>query len=310
MESQLRRVLGSEFLERAFRIGSFAEQRQCRLYLVGGAVRDAVLLTPSVDIDFVVEGDAVKFVRELAQCWTTIFPTDPNPLKPVVFPKYGTAKLSFAQPLLPGLTHLDFASSRLEHYPVSGGAPVVVSGDIHSDLSRRDFSANALALAFGSSGELSIVDRFRGLEDIENRELRILHSDSFVDDPARLIRGLRFVTRLGFSFEEHTQRLFTAALEGEYLKRLPPLRFLDELRKSLEENDREAVLDVLMQQGVIAQLHPQLRWFGADSTKGWSEATNWKERFRALAADLSDEQLEAVLTGWGVKQSLESWLTK
>tara|TARA_B100000073_G_scaffold307854_1_gene278490 strand:+ start:1197 stop:2459 length:1263 start_codon:yes stop_codon:yes gene_type:complete len=166
-----------------------------RVALVGGGVRDGLLhLLDGVpwrgcrDLDFLVEGDAVALAEAL---FLRVGPERITRLQ--IHRSYGTAELE-----LDGLL-VDFASARLESYPSPGANPVVTSGDLESDLERRDFSVNAMAIVLGvSSLEEGLVDPHAGLQDLEARELSFLHRTSVADDPTRVVRAARYATRLGF----------------------------------------------------------------------------------------------------------------
>lgn len=179
-----------------------------KLFYIGGIVRDELLGRESLDVDITYVGNAIEYCSKFGEVVQ-------------VNPDFGTVRV--AMPSHPSLcnTHspigtmdevtVDFASTRSESYPQKGHLPVVekIGCSLKEDVMRRDFTINALAKSV-TTGE--IVDYVGGLEDLKNKKLRVLHDESFIDDPTRIIRGLKFATRFGFELEEHTKKL-----QDEYL---------------------------------------------------------------------------------------------
>jgi tRNA nucleotidyltransferase (CCA-adding enzyme) len=161
------------------------------VYLVGGAVRDLLLGRPRSDIDIVVEGDAAALAERLGAGAL------PNP-------RFGTAKVE-----LEG-HGVDIAAARSESYPRPGALPDVRPGaDLATDLARRDFTINAMAIPLG--GETALIDPHGGRRDLEAGVLRVLHGRSFVDDPTRALRAARYAARFGLALDPETERLLRAA---------------------------------------------------------------------------------------------------
>jgi tRNA nucleotidyltransferase (CCA-adding enzyme) len=157
------------------------------VYLVGGAVRDLLLGRPRTDVDLVVEGDAAALADRLG---------GPE----VEHERFGTVKVEIDG------HEVDIASARSETYASPGALPSVQPGaNVDADLARRDFTINAMAIPLG--GEPRLLDPFGGREDLEQGQLRVLHDDSFVDDPTRVIRAARYAARFGFALEPGTERL-------------------------------------------------------------------------------------------------------
>lgn len=179
-----------------------------KLFYIGGVVRDELLGRESLDVDITYVGNAIEYCSKFGEVVQ-------------VNSDFGTVKVAI--PSHPSLcdTHspigtrgevtVDFASTRSESYPKKGHLPVVekIGCSLREDVMRRDFTINALAKSV-TTGE--IVDYVGGLEDLKNKKLRVLHDESFIDDPTRIIRGLKFATRFGFELEEHTKKL-----QDEYL---------------------------------------------------------------------------------------------
>ena len=159
------------------------------LYYIGGVVRDEILGAKSFDIDLTYNGDAIEFAKSIE---------DAEILQ--INEPFGTVRIKVAG------EEIDIASTRSESYPDKGHLPVInkTGCSLKEDVMRRDFTVNALAKST-LSGE--IIDYTGGLEDIKNKTLRVLHDESFIDDPTRIVRGLKFAVRFGFELDEHTKQL-------------------------------------------------------------------------------------------------------
>jgi tRNA nucleotidyltransferase (CCA-adding enzyme) len=181
------------------------------VWIVGGAVRDALLGRDPRDLDLVVEGDAAEVARRLGE-------------EPLLHERFGTATANGA---------VNLAAARRERYEQPGALPEVELGaPIAEDLARRDFTVNAIAVRL-ADGELQAVPG--ALEDLATRRLRVLHDGSFLDDPTRLLRLVRYAARLRFQIEKTTRELAFAAVDGGALATVTPSRLGNELRLLLEE---------------------------------------------------------------------------
>ena len=179
------------------------------LYYVGGVVRDEILDIPCFDVDFCYEGNAIGFAKNL------------NIIK--INPDFGTVRVQSEE------GEIDIASTRTETYPKAGHLPVVkeIGCSLKEDLKRRDFTINALAK---NTLNNEIIDYFNGLNDIKNKKLRVLHDNSFIDDPSRIIRGLKFAVRFDFELEEETKKL-----QDEYLRNINYDMSYHRIKKELKE---------------------------------------------------------------------------
>jgi tRNA nucleotidyltransferase (CCA-adding enzyme) len=218
-------------------VGKHAQALGQSLYLVGGVVRDLLLGYPSLDIDLVVEGDAIALAQQATEIGST---------KATLHPRFGTAKLSL------GDFVIDLASARKETYDKPGALPTVTPGTVRDDIFRRDFSINAMAisLAPGSYGQL--IDPYRGREDLEQRLIRILHARSFTDDATRILRAIRYEQRLGFELEQQTAQLLERDIV--MLDTISGDRIRHELESILKERYPENVLNRLRRLGVLKRL--------------------------------------------------------
>lgn len=231
-----------------------AGERRLAVYMVGGCVRDLLLQRRNLDIDFVVEGDAIAF----ADAIRTTYGGSMSGYRP-----FGTATWTpDAEALhLSGANgipdHIDFATARNEFYDHPTALPTIYSGSIKLDLLRRDFTINTLAMQVGPAYG-RIIDLYGGLNDLKQRQLRVLHSLSFIDDPTRILRAARFEQRLGFQLEARTESLIQPALP--MLGRITGERVRNELNLVLREAQPEAILLRLMARGALQAIHPAFRF--------------------------------------------------
>ena len=197
-----------------------AQVRGWQLYLVGGGVRDLLRSSGDeirlTDLDLVVDGVGADGAGvTIAEALRSRYPE----AKLTVHPAFQTAALVWTAGSEFGTLMIDLATARTETYPYAGANPVVRSGSIESDLRRRDFTVNAMALRLTEPKAGEVLDFYGGAEDLAARVLRVLHSESFVDDPTRIFRGARFAARLGFEFEAGTRALIESAIaSGVYPK--------------------------------------------------------------------------------------------
>ena len=257
------------------RIGAEVDRMNYAVYVVGGFVRDLMLdragANPlSLDVDIVIEGDAIAFARRMQSLYGgrviehKRFGTAKWQLKrahePVNVPKLlrGMDELADPQRMLEELpTHLDFVTARTEFYTEPTVLPTVQQGSIKLDLHRRDFTINTLALCLNPDRWGNLLDFWNGLNDLNAGLVRVLHSLSFVDDATRILRAVRYEQRFGFRIEERTLELLRDALE--LLDRVTPARIRHELERILEEEEPEKAMLRLDELYVLQTLHPDLR---------------------------------------------------
>lgn len=215
-------------------------------YLVGGYVRDALLQRPDYDVDVAVEGDAVEVATGLAE--ESGFGLE-------IHGRFGTATLE-----LPEGLHIDIVTARKESYPQPGALPVVEAGTIQDDLARRDFTINALAVPVLPGQFGSLLDPHGGVRDLRAKLIRVLHPNSFRDDPTRIFRAVKLSHRLGFKIEQGTLELVLQAVRDGALGTVSVERAVRELWLILEEEQADAMLATLEHLGVLAAIHPDLSW--------------------------------------------------
>lgn len=244
--------------------GEEAAARGLDLYAVGGFVRDLLLGQPNTDIDFVVEGDAISLTVALRRRFGgevrshERFGTGKWLLDHQAWEAIGRAAALPAEGLDRLPAHIDFASARTEFYESPTVLPEVERGSIKLDLHRRDFTINTLALRL-TPGEFGrIRDYYNGVADLKAGIIRVLHSLSFVDDPTRILRAVRFEQRFGFRIEARTLELLHDALP--LLHRLSADRLRHEFDLYLRESQPERLLGRLAHLGALRALHPALTW--------------------------------------------------
>lgn len=253
-------VLGGDTAALIQTIGHFAQEHSVNLYMVGGVVRDLLLNRPNYDIDFVVEAGskltAIAFARQLEMHYGghvsahEPFGTAKWRLAPEVAEAIGIAPESLPH-------HIDFAMSRNEFYEHPTALPTVYAGSIKLDLLRRDFTINTLAVQISPAYAAGrVLDFYGGVSDLERGLVRVLHSLSFVDDPTRILRAVRFVHRLGFQIEPRTAELIATA--RPMLRRITGERVRNELTLLFKEARPEPALIDLQTRECLTAIHPAL----------------------------------------------------
>jgi tRNA nucleotidyltransferase (CCA-adding enzyme) len=227
------------FIQKA---GDAASQLQQRLYLVGGVVRDLLLECVNLDIDMVVEGDAIKLAQTI---------NSEGRAQLITHPRFGTAKLKW------GNHSADFATARAETYARPGALPTVKPGTIKDDLARRDFTVNAMAIELNPRHFGELIDPFGGRDDLKKKQVRVLHEKSFIDDATRIWRALRYEQRLDFKIESATRLLIKRDIVN--LKIISGDRLRHELELVLKEELPEKVLRRADEMDVLVKLHPALK---------------------------------------------------
>ncbi len=234
-------------------VASLATELRTRVYAVGGFVRDLLLERPVEDLDFVVEGDAIGLAAELAERLSGTVRSHS---------KYLTASVR-----LPDGGRLDLATARRETYCRPAALPEVSQSDLKADLYRRDFTINSLAVRVTEDLQGPVVDFFGGLNDLESRVIRVLHNHSFLDDPTRILRAVRFEQRLNFTIEPGTKHLLSSALGTGIFAMAKTERLREELRLGLSESDPVRVLERLQQLKVLPTIFPGVNLRGKVATR-------------------------------------------
>jgi len=209
---------------------------------VGGPVRDLVLGRPHTDLDIAVVGDGPRFAAALAAATGGEVAAESA---------FATAKVRI------GGRTVDVATARRETYPAPAALPEVEPAGVAEDLARRDFTANAMAIALTPDDWGTLIDNHGGMGDASMRRLRVLHEQSFADDPTRILRALRYEARLGFTVEPHTLGLMIR--DAPYLGHLSPARVRVEIERILAEPARHEILRRAEERGALAGIDSSLR---------------------------------------------------
>jgi tRNA nucleotidyltransferase (CCA-adding enzyme) len=253
-------LAGLSELTPVFEAVAAASEHYDGVYLVGGTVRDILLGEPNFDVDVAVEGDAISLARAVA---------DALGGRVRAHSKFGTAVVVYGDE-----QRIDVVTARTEFYDAPAALPSVEHATIREDLFRRDFTINAMAVSLKGEDFGRLVDPFQGRRDLEAKTIRVLHNLSFIDDPTRIFRAIRYESRYGFRMDEHSQRLARGTIEMGLVGDLSSARLRDELVALLEEGDAGASILRLAELGAGTAIHPHL---AADE-----DAVELLERLREL----------------------------
>jgi tRNA nucleotidyltransferase (CCA-adding enzyme) len=226
--------------------GKVGDELGYSVYGVGGFVRDLLLRVENFDVDIVVEGDGIRFAEEFEK---------KLPCRIRTHKKFGTAIILFPDGL-----KIDVATARWEFYDSPAALPTVESASIKMDLYRRDFTINTLAIQLNPKAFGELIDFFGGVKDIKEKVIRVLHNLSFVEDPTRVFRAIRFEQRFGFQIGKHTQNLMKNAVKVGFLERLSGGRVLSELILILQEGAPFPALKRMKDFDLFHFLHPNLKF--------------------------------------------------
>lgn len=275
------------------KLGRVAEEMGYKAYLVGGSVRDMFLRRNNLDLDIVIEGDAAAFAQRFVQQEPKVGMRSHK--------KFKTAKLLFEEGLA-----VDLATARLEYYQAPAALPIVELSSLKLDLYRRDFTINTLAVSLNPAQYGELLDFFEGLKDIKERVIRVLHNLSFVEDPTRVFRAVRFEQRFGFRIGKFTEGLIKNALKVDAFKRLTGARLFGEFKLMMDEERVGDCLIRLKELKLLPLFHPKLKLNAAElaliedleEALAWYRLSfldrpirQWMVYILALADPLSDEEL-------------------
>jgi tRNA nucleotidyltransferase (CCA-adding enzyme) len=221
--------------------------------LVGGAVRDLLLGRGPRELDVVVGGDEQTFAQDAPSFARDLAARLGVPSGANEHERFGTALVEWDG------GRIDIATRRAESYPEPGALPEVRAGTPEEDLKRRDFTVNAIAVALGGTDRGALRHVPEALEDLAAGRLRVLHEQSFIDDPTRLLRLARYAARLGFEVDPATRALAEEAIAARTLETVSGARIGAELRLALGEDDAVAALVAMDDLGLLSALHPRLR---------------------------------------------------
>lgn len=273
-------------------ISKLASETEDKVYLVGGFVRDLLLRVPTKDLDIVIEGDGLKFAERLSKKLDSA--------KLVLHTPFRTASV-----ILSDGTHLDIAGTRREDYDFPGALPMVEASTIKEDLYRRDFTINAMALSLDEECFGNVIDYYGGFRDLLQGEIRFLHNLSFIDDPTRILRAVRFAARYRFALAKTTKDAIDVALEENVLSQISSERFSEELMLIFHEQKYQEMGKRLAEYGVLKA------WFGIEYPWNFSEnqdeAKRWPLEKRWLLAlkNMDDESVRGLLDRLKLNKTLQ-----
>jgi tRNA nucleotidyltransferase (CCA-adding enzyme) len=301
--------LPSRILQTLLDLGRVAEEMGMNAFVVGGFVRDLLLRHENLDIDLVVEGNAIQFARKYAEA---------RGCRNRSHQKFGTAMLIF-----PDGFKVDVATARTEYYEHPAALPTVELSSIKLDLYRRDFTINTLAVRLNPQHFAQLLDFFGGQRDLKEKTVRVLHNLSFVEDPTRVFRAVRFEKRFGFRIGKHTMNLIQSAVRLNILDKVEGRRLWHELLMLLQEKRPSLAMERLEELDLLRFVHPRM---GFPETKralfqevegalAWYEllymeeqVEHWRVYFLALLDQMNDEDVRGVLMRLGFQwRDVDRW---
>jgi len=255
--------------------GRSADAQGWKIYCVGGSVRDLLLEKNTFDLDILVEEHGLDFARIFAR------------------EEKGTLKLDrrFATDMviLRGGIKVDITTTRGEYYPEPGALPQVIPGSFEEDIRRRDFTINAMAFSLNRGEFGRLIDLTGGFVDLNARIIRVLHGDSFRDDPTRIFRAVRFQQRLGFGIEPRTEELMRTAVDLKLFEEVSPERLRHELELIFNEPDPPGAIESMARYDELRFIHPRLSYSYELKSQFYRIRNNYdwfRERFRKEAISL------------------------
>ncbi|MBW1917961.1 MAG: CBS domain-containing protein [Deltaproteobacteria bacterium] len=241
----LRERLPQRILKILHQVGRVADELGYNAYVVGGFVRDLLLRHENLDIDIVIEGDGIAFARKFAER---------HEVRVRVFHKLKTAVIIF-----PDGFKIDVATARTEYYEAPGALPIVEGSSIKMDLYRRDFTINTLAVKLNERHFGILIDFFGAQRDLKEQRISVLHNLSFVEDPTRVFRAIRFEQRFNFQISKLTASLIENAVKINFFERLSGSRLFGELKLILQEENPIPAIARMASFNLLQFIHPSLR---------------------------------------------------
>ena len=286
--------LAPAYMELVRELGQVADAMGLEAFLVGGFVRDLVMDHKNEDFDVVVEGDGIAFARRFAQV---------HGYRVHSHAEFGTAVV-----IMDDGFKVDVASARFEYYASPASLPVVETSSLKMDLYRRDFTVNTMAIQINEKAFGTLIDYFGAQRDIKAKAIRVLHNLSFVEDPTRVFRAIRFEQRYGFTIGKLTSNLIKNAVKMDFFRHLSGRRLFSELKLILEEENPLGAVNRMAGYNLLPSIHPDLE-FGTDKQElflsvkevlTWHDLQfmddsymKWAVHFLALVHGFSPEQVAA-----------------
>ncbi|HBT96825.1 MAG TPA: prohead protease [Desulfobulbaceae bacterium] len=263
-------------------IGGLADELGCKAFVVGGYVRDLLLRAPTMDIDVVIEGDGIAFAKTLAVRKNG---------RVNIHKGFATATVMYGDN-----QHIDVATARLEYYERPAALPMVEVASIKLDLYRRDFTINAMAIQLNPDHFGELIDFFNCRSDLlKRREIKVLHNVSFVDDPSRMFRAIRFEQKFGLTISAHTARLMRGAVKERLFGSSDDVRFFREMQRIFSEENPIPAIKRLAEFGLL-----QLMWPSLEGTLAGGRFMQVIEQARLAIAWFRLLYLKEEMTPWMV----------
>ncbi len=267
MADIVRRRLPAGSVQLLERLGEHGDRMGVGVHAVGGFVRDLLLNLPNLDLDITVEGDGIFFAEGFGKIYDCHVRSHHA---------FGTAVL-----VLNDGRKIDIASTRLEYYDSPGVLPTVERASLRHDLYRRDFTINTLALCLNKDRFGILLDFFGGQKDLQGKNIKVLHNLSFVEDPTRSFRAIRFEQRLQFQLEPHTEGLLRSAVRAGLVSRVGGKRLMTELIHIFNEQKPVLAVKRMAHLGLLPCIHKELR-FGSDTEQLFAEVERVLAWFQLL----------------------------
>ena len=287
-------------------ISQVANRSGVTVFAVGGFIRDLLLNIPNKDIDIVVEGDGILFANRLAEKFDARVQSHE---------RFGTSVVIF-----PDGNRIDVATARLEYYEHPAALPRVEQSSINSDLYRRDFTINSIAVKLNGENAFCLIDFFNGERDLKNKEIRVLHNLSFIEDPCRMFRSIRFEQRFGFQIGKETEDLMKVAIKKKMVGLLSGTRLLNEIILIMKEKNPLSCILRMKELRFLQSMSRQLVLNSAglqamekiERALSWVETISlprkpkkWYVYFLALFYSLEEESFEQIAERFQMKAQLK-----
>ena len=243
IKAKLKKSLPSKVYEYLLASGHIAEQMGINVYIVGGIVRDIMLGLNNLDVDLVVEENGIAFAKEMAKKYQA---------RVASHERFKTATIIFKDKF-----KIDVATARREYYEIPGSLPIVEKSSIKLDLYRRDFTINTLAVKLNDDfGQL--LDFFGGLRDIKDKKIRVLHDLSFIEDPTRILRAIRFAARFGFNIGKQTEKLIKTTINLGILHNVEKNRIFKEMVFIFNSSNVEDAFNIMSKYLILRNFNKKL----------------------------------------------------
>jgi len=282
LAKKMKNALPAKLMRLLKAIGKMAEKKGFASFVIGGFVRDLIMNVRNYDVDIVIEGNAIEFAKSFADTLKGSL---------VIHKKFGTATVVMPWGLAShGRFKVDIATARKERYEFPAALPDVEFSSLRDDLYRRDFTINAMAVALNSRNFGQLIDFFNGQRHIKEGIISVLHRQSFIDDPTRIFRAVRFEQRYGFKIDKKTENLIKNAIKKDMFGRTGNMRIRDELILILKEEDPMRAIKRMHQLDELRFIHPEIKIQGDLTTlfRSIKQTCRWYKKSPLKKRSLDD----------------------